>query len=166
MAKFRFLLLALVIVAGTFIAIFQVSCRKDACQTVSCQNGGTCSGGICNCQMGWVGNFCQTSAFAGNWTGSDLCDSTQKLTLSIEIDQSSTDTVSFLVKNPHGFLGTVTATRSGATNLNFSQQLVSSVKISGSFTLSSNNALSCTYTIIDTGATASQYSCSGNYTRL
>jgi len=149
--------------AAIFSGILYFSCRKDACKTVNCLNGGTCSAGTCNCPIGWVGNFCQTSAFAGTWSGVDTCASLP-YNVTMSIDASSTDTTTFLVLTPHNISGSLRATKGSITSLTINSQPIDTMFMSGSVTLNTNTSLTFTYIIRDSsGATVS---CSGTYTRL
>ena len=162
MRKVAYVFFALAVM---FCSVLYFSCAKDACSTVYCQNGGSCTGGSCSCPMGWLGAFCQTSAFSGNWAGTDNCDSTHTYNFSIGIDPNSSDTTKFVIRNPHGFSTYVNGTRSGATTINISSQPCDTVNFSGTITLTDNNNLTFSYTITDTNATHAVTQCSGKYTR-
>ena len=155
----------LLLMLGMCGSVVYFSCKKDACNTVNCLNGGSCAGGICSCPVGWTGTFCETSAFGGSWNGADVCDS-QNYTFAISVNPASTDTVTFYIQNVHGFAGTqLTGTRSGAKTINIANQLCDTVMLSGTLTLTSNTALTFSYTITDTNKSAAVINCSGNYTR-
>ena len=166
MSSFRRLLPVLILVAGIFSTILYFSCAKDACATVHCFNAGSCNGGSCSCPMGWTDAFCQTSAFAGNWTGTDACDSTHSYNFSISVAVSSADTTKFFISNMHGFNTTVTGVRSGATTINIASQPCDTVNFSGTLTLTTNNALTFSYSITDTGGAHAVTNCNGSYTRM
>ena len=150
---------------AVFGSVIYLSCAKDACSTVNCLNLGTCSGGSCTCPTGWTGTFCETSAFAGNWSGTDACDSTQRYNFSIAIDANSTDTTKFIIRNPHGYATWVSGKRSGATSINIASQSCDAYLLSGTLTLSDNNNLAFTYTLTDTGGAHAVTQCSGKYSR-
>ncbi len=153
----------LILAIGSCCSALYFSCKKDACNTVTCLNGGSCAGGLCSCPVGWTGTFCETSAFGGSWNGADICDS-QSYNFAISVSPSSSDTVTFYIQNPHGFAGSqLMGTRSGAKTINIPNQPCDTVMFSGTLTLTSNNALTFSYTITDTGKHATITQCSGNY---
>lgn len=157
--------LLLSFVAVVFCNVLYFSCAKDACKTVNCLNGGTCSGGTCSCPTGWLGTFCETTAFSGNWSGRDACDSTQVYDFSISIDPNSTDTTKFIIRNPHGFATYVNGIRSGATTINISSQICDTVNFRGTLTLTDDNKLTFSYTMTDTNSLHKMTQCNGNYSR-
>ena len=164
MKSVRSIVLSVFLLAAIFCSAIYMSCTQDACKTVSCLNGGTCGGGLCNCPTGWAGTLCQTNAFSGSWAGTDACD-TPSYNFSIKIDPSSSDTTKFIINTPHGYPAQVIGIRSGATTINIGNQLCDTVYLSGTLTLTSNAALTFTYTITDNNAKAHVTQCSGQYTR-
>lgn len=57
-----------------FSALLWFSC-KDKCKDINC-NSGWCDEGICQCDDGWMGEFCETrrsETFAGTWRGPFSC---------------------------------------------------------------------------------------------
>jgi hypothetical protein len=139
------------------------SCSQDVCQTMSCVNGGTCSGGVCKCPTGWTGNLCQTSAFGGNWTGSEICDSAH-YSFAIEIDPYATDANKFIIRNPHGYSAQVTAKKATDSSIVIDAQVCDSVIFAGSLKLQAQNNLVFSYTCTDT-ANGHVKSCTGTYSR-
>jgi hypothetical protein len=164
-SKMRKISLIISVVVVLFGSVLYFSCAKDACNTVNCLNSGSCSGGSCSCPTGWMGTFCQTSAFSGTWSGTDACDTTQHFNFSIGIDPNSTDTTKFIIRNPHGFQTFVNGTRSGASTIKIVAQPCGAVNLSGTLTLSDNNNLTFAYTLTDTGGTHNSIQCSGKYSR-
>ncbi len=60
MKQIKFLLLTIILTAGTFSTILYTSCRPDKCSGVNCLHGGTCSGGNCSCPAGYTGTRCES----------------------------------------------------------------------------------------------------------
>ncbi len=172
MKSFRLLALSALITVGSVGTVVYTSCTKDECKNVTCLNGGTCSGGTCTCPTGYTGSSCQTRAFVGSWTGSDVCSpSLTTGTIVITLANSTADTTAVVITNAGGYAGTFNGTLStDAKTITYSNRIVNNTiggvtysdTLTGSMTLTSNNAF--THSYIDKQGVS--YTCTGTYSRL